>query len=489
MSQLGLPFASKLLYTISSEVVIIRKVELTLNEQEKYKAIKKLAENGGNKKAVAVRLGCTVRHVNRMLKGYQEQGKEYFSHGNKGRKPASALSQELKEKILLLYENRYYGANIYHFTELLAKHENIQVSEGTVRKLFYDNHMLSPKAWKRTRKKLADELRDKKDKAKSKGEQKALQEAIWAVEDPHPTRERCAFAGEMIQMDASVHLWFGDKKTQLHAAIDDATGMIVGAYFDEQETLNGYYHVFKQILEDYGIPYMFYTDRRTVFEYKKKNSSDTEKDTFTQFSYACKQLGVELKTTSIPQAKGRVERLFNTLQSRLPIEMRLAGINTIEQANEFLNTYIKEFNARFALPLNSSTSVFEAQPDKEKINLFLSVITTRTVDAGHSIRYNKQKYRLLDENGIRCDFYKGTKTLVIRTLDNQLFCNVHGRIYMLEAIAQHEETSLNFNTQEEIAAARKPKKRYIPPMDHPWRKDNFMKHVHAMTGRELEWAS
>ena len=85
----------------------------------------------------------------------------------------------------------------------------------------------------------------------------------------------------MIQMDAFVHKWFGDKQTQLHVAIDDATGMIVGAYFDKQETLNGYYHVFRQILENYGIPYMFYTDRRTVFEYKKKNSSDTEKDTFT----------------------------------------------------------------------------------------------------------------------------------------------------------------------------------------------------------------
>ena len=153
---------------------------------------------------------------------------------------------------------------------------------------------------------------------------------------------------------------------------------------------------------------MFYTDRRTVFEYKKKNSPKLENDTFTQFSYACKQLGVALKTTSIPQAKGRIERLFKTLQSRLPVELRLAGVNTLEQANEFLNSYIKKFNAQFALPLNPTMSVFETQPSAEKIDLFLSVLTPRVVDAGHSIRFNNHRYRMLDESGIHTNYRKGT---------------------------------------------------------------------------------
>ena len=85
--------------------------------------------------------------------------------------------------------------------------------------------------------------------------------------------------------------------------------------FDTQETLNGYYHVFHQILTTYGIPYKFFTDRRTVFTYKKKNSPSIDEDTYTQFAYACKQLGVELGSSSVPQAKGRVERLNQTLQS------------------------------------------------------------------------------------------------------------------------------------------------------------------------------
>ena len=99
-----------------------------------------------------------------------------------------------------------------------------------------------------------------------------------------------------------------------------------------------------------------------------------EDDTFTQFSYACKQLGIEINTTSVAQAKGRVERMNQTLQSRLPIELRRAHITTIEQANEFLKSYLKKFNAQFALQLNSTKSVYEAQPSEEKINRTLSII-------------------------------------------------------------------------------------------------------------------
>lgn len=466
----------------------MRKVELTMNEQKKYEVIKKLKETNGNKRRAAVELGCSLRHVNRMLKGYEARGKEFFSHGNKGRKPAITIADGTKSEILLLYENKYDGANIRHFTELLAKHEDIRVSEGTVRNLFLAHDRLSPKAWKRTRRALSARLREQKKTAASQKTEAELQAKILAAEDAHPTRPRCAYAGEMVQMDASVHLWFGQSKTHLHAAIDDATGMIVGAFFDHQETLHGYYRVFQQILEQYGIPYMFYTDRRTVFEYKKKASPGIEEDTFTQFAYACRQLGVDLKTTSVPQAKGRVERLFETLQSRLPVEMRLAGVQTIEQANEFLNHYIKEFNARFALPLNTTTSVFEEQPGSEKIDLILSVLTPRVVDAGHCIRFDNRRYRMLDESGIRTDHYRGTKVLVIQTLSGKLFCSAGERVYALEEIPHAEAVSRNFNTAEEIAESKKPKRQNIPSMGHPWRKDNFMKHVHSMTGRETDWA-
>lgn len=177
--------------------------------------------------------------------------------------------------------------------------------------------------------------------------------------DAHPRRSRSANFGELVQMDASEYIWFGEKKCHLNVAIDDATGCIIGGYFAEQETLNAYYHVLNQILTDYGIPYIFLTDRRTIFVYASKNAPSDEEHTFTQFSYGCHQLGIEIDTTCIPQAKGRVERLNRTLQSRSPVDLKLKGVQSIEQANRQLFQIIKSYNEKFGLPIQSSKTVFK----------------------------------------------------------------------------------------------------------------------------------
>lgn len=462
-----------------------------MNEQKKYEAIKKLVETNGNKQRAAVTLGCTVRTVNRLIRRYKEEGKAAFLHGNRGRKPACTIPDDVRAAILSLYDTKYEGANLTHFAELLQEREGINVSDTFIRNILFEEGILSPKARKSTKKKLKERLKKQQNKSKSITEKSKLQEKIACVEDPHLRRPRCANFGEMLQMDASPHQWFGDSTTHLHAAIDDSTGTIAGAFFDTQETLHGYYNVFRQILETYGIPYMFYTDRRTVFEYKKieDKEKDLTKNTLTQFGYACKQLGVELKVTSVPQAKGRVERLFETLQSRLPIELRLAGVTTIEQANEFLNSYLKKFNAQFALPVNPNKSVFEKQPNSEKINLILATLTERKVDAGHCIRYFNQYYKLVDGQGMVTCYHKGTSVMVIKAFDGALYASVGEDIYVMEEIPEHERVSRYFSSQKDIDESRKPKKRYIPDMSHPWKKDNFMKYVYAMVGKETDWVA
>lgn len=470
-------------------MIKIRKVELRMNEMEKYEVIKKLVDTNGNKKRAAITLGCSVRTVNRLINIYKSKGKEGFVHGNRGRKPACTITDSIKNEILCLYDTKYEGANFKHFTELLEERENIKVSDTFVRELFLKEGILSPKARKSTKKKLKEHLKREREAAKTQKQRDFIQTALVTVDEPHPRRPRCANFGEMLQMDASPHHWFGGITTHLHAAIDDSTGMIVGAYFDTQETLNGYYNVFEQILTDYGIPYMFYTDRRTVFEYKRSGEKEISKNTLTQFGYACKQLGVELITTSIPQAKGRVERLFGTLQSRLPIELRLAGITTIEQANEFLKSYLKKFNAQFALPVNDSKNVFENQPDSEKINLILAVLTERKIDAGHCIKYDCKHYKLMDSEGMITCYHRGTSVMVVKAFDGSLYASVNDQIYALEEVLTHEEVSRHFNTDKEFKESKKPKKRYIPDMSHPWKKDNFMKYVHAMVGRETDWVA
>lgn len=447
----------------------MRKVDLRMNEEKKYEVIKKLVETNGNKKRACVELGVSLRQIYRMIAGYNALGKEFFIHGNRGRQPKHALSTELKHQIIDLYTSKYWDCSYRFFTELLLKHENISVSESVVRNLLLDEHLISPKSHKKTKRRVKKQLEELRDNSSSKREIEKIQANIVALEDAHPSQPRSAYFGEELQLDASIHLWFGNSKTALHAAIDDSTSQVVGAYFDYEETLHGYYKITEQFLKNYGIPFMIKTDKRTVFEYKKKSSTSDENDTFTQYSYACSQLGITIETSSVPQFKPRVERLFETLQARLPIELRLAGITTIEQANAFLPKFLEEFNKQFALCINNNKSVFVNQVDSETINLTLSVISPRTVDSGHSIKYHNKLYRTLDKEGRNIFYAKGTKCMVIKTLNGELYASVDKDIYALEEIPTIAEKSPNFDDIVEF----KPIKRKIPNMSHPWRKKSF----------------
>ena len=455
----------------------MRKVELSMSEDQKYEIVKKLVETKGNIKRAALKLGVTKRHVYRLIKGYIKEGKSYFVHGNKGRKPSNFVSEEVRECVLNLYEEKYYDANFTHFKELLESEEGIKLSVTTIKNILNENLIISPKANRKTCKAYKKIIRMKsQEKEISKKEKNKLIEKFHAVDHPHPRRPRCKYFGEMIQMDASHHLWFGDKKTHLHAAIDDSTGQIIGAYFDGQETLKGYYNVFEQIMTTHGVPYMFFTDRRTIFEYKSKKNPKVEDDTFTQFGYACHQLGVEIKTSSIPQAKGRVERLFDTLQSRLIVELRLAGVTDLESANEFLTSYIQKYNEQFALEINHTTSVFEEQVTKEQINLTLAVIANRKIDTGHSIKLDNKYYQPTDEYGKPVHFYQGTEALVIKAFDQNIYTTINDTVYLLEEIPSHARKSKNFDF-ELTETKPKVKKKYIPPMSHPWKGPSYQRYL------------
>ena len=447
-----------------------------MDEQKKYEVIKALADHpNGNKDRAALTLGCTKRHINRMLAGYRREGKAFFVHGNRDRKPATTIPEETRNTVVDLYRNKYYQANFRHYTELLEERENIRISPSSVAKILEAESILSPRVTKARKKRIKKELLIKKENASSKKEADAIQANLVAVEDAHSRRPRCAYFGEMQQMDASPYEWVPGQTWHLHLAIDDATGTVTGAWFDTQETLSGYYHVFHPILTNYGIPYQFFTDRRTIFTYKQKNSPSLDEDTYTQFAYACKQLGVLLESSSVPQAKGRVERLNQTLQSRLPVELRLAGITTIEGANEFLHSYIKKFNAKFSLPIHHTKSVFVEQPSDETINLILAVLNERTVDCGHCIRFQNQHYRMLDNRGLQVHYRNGTKTMVIQAFDGSLYCCVNDKeIYALEKVPERYPSSKELDAEQ---PAQKPKKKYIPPMNHPWRRSAFRKFV------------
>ncbi len=462
----------------------MRKVHLRMNEFEKYSVIKKLVDSNGNKKRAAIKLNCTVRTINRLIIKYKKYGKEGFIHGNRGSLPANTFDPETKARIIDLYVSDYTDTNLVHFSEIIEKDLEVSISDTTLNNWLKKEFILSPKATRKTKKNMNKLLKQKLDKAKTAKVANQIKESISIIESnqAHPRRPRSKYFGEMIQMDASSFEWIPGQIWHLHLAVDDSTSKIVGAYFDTQETLKGYYNVFSQILMTYGIPAMFYTDRRTVFEYKRKNTALDDEDTFTQFSYACHQLGVDIKTTSVAQAKGRVERMNQTLQSRLPVDLRRADIKNIEDANEFLKSYLNKLNDKFALQLNNTKTVFEKQPSLQKINQTLAILSTRKIDSGHCIKYKNKYYLTKTRSGSNIYFKKGTDVLVIESFDNSIYANILDKLYHVQEVKERQEHSQTFDS--DTTKLSKKKYRYIPPMSHPWKHASYLNYLAKQKHRE-----
>ena len=456
----------------------MRKVELRMNEQEKYEVIKELVDHNGNKNRASKKLDLSRRQIDRLIIKYKEKGKSAFIHGNRSRKPVNAIDKSISEDIILLYKNKYQDWNFNHFNEFLKKDENIDVSYDFIYKTLTNAGFLSPKAKKKTKRDFAKQkliMERKIDMNVSDEEIEVIVNHELALEDSHPRLEKPKYFGEIIEQDGSIHMWFGEIKTCLHLAIDKATSTIVGAWFDIGETLNDYYHVFYQILTNYGIPYKFVTDNRTVFNYISLNPDKrtSDKDVLTQYGYACKQLGVELETTSVSQAKGLIERTNGTFQGRLINELKLNGITTIEEANKYLlEVFVPYFNKRFAMDYKRFESVFEQSPSKEKINYTLAILTPRKIDNGNSIKYKNKYYQPYQDDNLKC-FLPKTECLVIKAYNGDLLVAIDEQVFELKELSRNERFSKEFDAVIEV----KEHKKYIPPMTHPWKIEYFKKQL------------
>jgi len=448
------------------------------SREERIRCVREVVENGCTKAAIlrgCVKLSCCRKTLMKDIREYKAGGKDLFVHGNTGRPPATTYPAELKKKIVALYLSGYTDCSFTQFAEVVLEDFGVRISDMTLHRWLKEELVVSPLSKKRTKKAcklLIRERMRKPDLTREESEAVAGVSYILDDEFAHPTRPRSKYFGEMVQMDASEYRWVeGCPKWHLHAAIDDATGELVGAWFDQQETLCGYYHVLEMILLRYGIPAKFYTDRRTVFEYERKGKKDEEKDTFTQFSACCRELGIDILVTSVSQAKGRVEKLNQTLQHRLPVELRRHGVDSMDKANAFLrDTYIGKFNERFSLlvPEDKASSVFQECPSAEKINQTLAVVSGRSVDQGNCIRYDRRRFFPYDKDGKRASVRPGTRALVIKAFDGSLFLNANDVIYALEETLERETHSLDFD-QEKPKAALSERKRHIPPLTHPWK--------------------
>jgi transposase len=453
-------------------------------EEDKYKAIKLLAEGKSSVKRTALRLGMSTRNVNRLLARYKVEGKSAFSHKNKLNKHAKKLNSTMTLKIVdnfLKFE--YNSMSVTQYTEHLQKDFGIKLSIETVRKILIDHNVFTTNSHRKTLRIIKRRLQEKVDKGSRISSKDAS--TIRSLEvinhaNAHPTRSRVKYSGELIQLDASLENWFGiGIKSALHLGIDDATGIVTGGIFRPQETLDGYYEVFNQTITNYGIPAKLLTDNRTVFSYHR-NNPDRLKNKFnvdeptTQFGFIAANLGVELQTTSIPHVKGRIERLVQSFQKRLTGELRLRHIRDIFEANRYLPTFIAEYNERFSLKMKSSDSVFDKSDYTEaQLKMMLAFRVQRVVDAGNTILFKNKRYITVDESNSRVLVEGGTRGILIKTTDDELFFNVGDKTYALVELPVNSKYSNEFDREYVVEV----KTHYIPLITHPWRQDAFEKYL------------
>ena len=327
-------------------------------------------------KQVATALGLSERRVKQIKKEVKENGVKSIQHGNRGRKPKNAIPDDTKKKILELRSSYQYElSNFKHFQELLKERENIDISYSA----------------------LYNILRNAGIKSHKKHRKSKL----------HHRRKRKECEGMMLQADGTPFDWFGNgEKYSLHGFIDDATGKITGLYMCKNECLLGYLEVLRQTLENFGIPISLYPDKYSVFFPPKKvddhvtieEQLNGREKGITQFGRIVEELGIEMFPASSPQAKGRIERLWETLQSRLVTEFRINNIKSIDEANKFLIDYIKKYNSQFSVSPTNSKSVFLKLPKRYNLDELLCVKFERTIDNAGVFSLNNSKFQIIDKS-------------------------------------------------------------------------------------------
>jgi transposase len=311
-------------------------------------------------KEAGEKIGVSYRQAKRLWGAVKERGAKGLIHGNVGRPPPNRISDQLKQQVLALSRQRYERLNDVHFTEMLTEREGLELSRETVRG-WRREAGIGPKRSRRARK-------------------------------HRKRRERMAQEGAMVLWDGSPHAWFGPKYSPccLMAAVDDGTGKLLAARFFPFEGSSGYLWLLKTLVKRYGIPLVIYHDRHGALHRNDSNWTLQEqlagRQDPTQVGLALEGLGIRSIAALSPQAKGRIERLFGTLQDRLGAELSLEGIKDLEAANRFLKTFLPRFNRRFAVPPRDSEQAWRKVSPGLDLDRIISFRYRSVVGNDNSVR-------------------------------------------------------------------------------------------------------
>lgn len=414
---------------------------MTTEERLRLTVIEELTEGKINVSTAAMKLSLSTRQVKRLKKKFKQYGHDSLIHASRGRTGSRKTNIEMENMIVQIIKEKYHDFGPLMAWEKLTAIHNIAIGRETVRQIMTRNGI-----WKSKKRKRGQYL-------------------SW--------RDRRAAYGELEQFDGSYHDWFEGRnpllpETCLLAAIDDATGRLTKAVLGQNESVEAVFAFWREYVEEIGIPKELYIDKFSTYKINHPKATDN-KELMTQFKRAIRSLEINLIFANSPQGKGRVERLFETLQDRLVKEMRLANINTISAANVFLKeTFIPWFNSRYAVvPKSNGDAHRKLDPaTAQRLGSIFSKHYVRGINNDFTIQYRGRFYQL--EQIQPTTVFKTDKVLIEDRLDNTIKIKYKDR-YLNFFLLPEKPKKVKSNPA--ILTTHKPN--YIPPKDHPWRQFRY----------------
>jgi transposase len=379
-------------------------------------------------------LGLSERQVRRLVRRVRLKGMRGLKHGNRGRSSPRKMSPEQEERIASIIGERYPDFSPLHATEKLWERDRVRVSREKVRQI-----MMARGLWRRRRRR------------------KAIH--VWRERKPH--------LGEMVQMDGSHHAWLERRgpKLVLMGYADDATGRFYGRFYDHEGVWPAMDSL-RRYIERYGLPQSLYLDKHST--YKTSRQPDTEEllreaQARTQFERALEELGIKAIHAHSPQAKGRIERVFGTLQDRLVKEMRLAGISSLEEANRFLEGYLPVYNQHFMRAPLRPQDLHRPVPNSLNLDDIFCLQGLRTVNNGYVVKWTSRTL-VLSRPSLTV---RRQKVVVREWFDGRLSLRFNGKEL------EYREVDVPQPKPAVRVLAAKFRRRsgnYVPPVTHPWKR-------------------
>ena len=389
-------------------------VNMTEQEVTRANVLSGICQGKITQKNAAEVLGMSLRHIQRLHASFLEHGIIILISKQRGKSSNHRLPSIIKARVLELVTCEIYsGFGPTLMCEKLEQLHQITISRETTRYLM-------------------------------------IESGVWEVNKKrrpviHQQRKRRARCSELIQLDGSPHLWFEDRGDPccLIVLIDDATGLTYAKFF-ESETTKAYMEIVTKYITSYGRPLAFYPDKFSVFRINKPGC--LKKDLVTQFGRDCKELDIELICANSAQAKGRVERVNQTLQDRLVKEMRLAGISSIEEGNRFLPNFLKGFNKKFMVAPRDKNNAHRVLLPEQNLERILCIKSERKVTKNLEIQYNNKIYQIIPEKPSR-SLIKACVT-VLERLDGQISIEHQGRQLPFKLFSEQEANGEVINSKE-----------------------------------------